>query len=187
MKERLKFYARSALTAFLTVMLLTYLSLGIQQYRDPLTRLEQATIATVPAQMQMPTRAPGALPATQARLDLVRHRMGATVEYVSMAPLHYGYVTYATRIIQINETLNADMRTQTLAHELAHLLQPPGFDKGDAEVWADSVAYLVVRAEDDRMMDSARYLAWHKGHLAVLTAYRKEILFAAALLRGEIE
>jgi hypothetical protein len=166
---------------------MTYLALGVQQMRDPLTKLGREIVATTPAQVTMPSGPPSALPLSQARLELAASRMGASVTYGPLGPGWYGATKHAERAITINETLNADMRTMTLAHELAHLLQPPGLDKGDEEMWADSVAYLVTRDESDRLLDSARYLAWWKGHANVLQVYRREILFAAALLRGEVE
>jgi hypothetical protein len=181
---------RAAAFIGVVTFLVTYLSLGLQQASDPLTRLAVRALTIVPAQIGMPKGPPSALPKTQARLDLAVRRLNATVEYTVLPENHYGSANHDSRLIVINEKLNADMRTATLAHELAHLIQPPGLNKyevGEREVWADSVAYLVIREEDDRLMDSASYLAWHKASLNILQVYRKEILFAASLLRGEVE
>jgi hypothetical protein len=152
---------------------------------DPFNRLESAILRVTPSQIELPHGPPSALPDTEARLEVAARLVGAKVSYVPMDNDNYGSTAMDTRVITINEKLNADVRTMTLAHELAHCLQPVTLEHGDAEMWAEGVAYLVLLPERDTLYESARYLAWHKAHLGILRVYRNEMLFAVQILRGQ--
>lgn len=177
----------ATVTVFVVSFFLMFNFLGTEQKLDPLVRLEQAALVAPPWQIGMPTTPPSALPITQKRLALAASRMGATITYGPLGPGWYGHTEMVSRAVTINETLNSDLRTTTLAHELAHMLQPYGLDHGDEEVWADSVAYLVLAGERDNLVPAAHYIGAFKTHLNVLQVYRREMLFAATFLRGEVE
>ena len=98
-----------------------------------------------------------------------------------------GYTDHARRLISVGSWLDAESRVATLAHELAHAsLHVPGDaigalygssaeHRGLAEIEAESVAYVVLRAHGiDRGLQSAAYLAgWAD---AVLAAEADSIL-----------
>jgi hypothetical protein len=181
MRRNVTFWTGALLVAY------SLLTFACRQPDDPLARLELVASRLTVAQIAMPGGPPSALPNTQRRLNIAALRLGAHVEYGPMDAGEYGRTVHDTRVITINEILNADTRTTTLAHELAHLLQPPGLQKGEAEVWVEGVAFLVVRPERDELFATAHYIAFYKMNLNVLRVYRREVLFAAAFLRGEIE
>jgi hypothetical protein len=88
------------------------------------------------------------------------------------------------RRIEIDPTLRATARFETLGHELGHFLQPRtlGVDS-EAEVFAEAVGFLVSRAfGHDTLYVSAKYLAKHKQGLHVLKDYEQEINHAATVL-----
>lgn len=105
----------------------------------------------------------------------------------SQAGLADGYTNHARRLISVGSWLNAEDRVGTLAHELAHAsLHVPGDaigalygssaeHRGLAEIEAESVAYVVLRAHGiDRGQQSAAYLTgWAD---AVLEAEADSIL-----------
>ncbi|MDQ0278778.1 antirestriction protein ArdC [Arthrobacter silviterrae] len=105
----------------------------------------------------------------------------------SQAGLADGFTDHARRLISVGSWLDLDDRVATLAHELAHAsLHVPGDaigalygnsaeHRGLAEIEAESVAYVVLRAHGiDRGPQSAAYLAnWAD---AVLEAEADSIL-----------
>lgn len=117
--------------------------------------------------------------ARQARYHLVLSE--------SQAGLADGYTDHFRRLISVGSWLDADDRIATLAHELAHAsLHVPGDaigalygssaeHRGLAEIEAESVAYVVLRAHGiDRGAQSAAYLSgWAD---AVLEAEADSIL-----------
>ena len=92
-----------------------------------------------------------------------------------------GFVVREARVIVLDSTLSPNAALQVLAHEAGHILQPEGLSKADAEVFADAVAYLVT---GDDVHVYGRYLAGSKQGLHVLKTYRREIEWAAKVLRG---
>jgi hypothetical protein len=105
----------------------------------------------------------------------------------SQAGLADGFTDHARRLISVGSWLDLDDRVATLAHELAHAsLHVPGDaigalygssaeHRGLAEIEAESVAYVVLRAHGiDRGPQSVAYLAnWAD---AVLEAEADSIL-----------
>lgn len=105
----------------------------------------------------------------------------------AQAGLADGYTSHTRRLISVGSWLDAEDRIATLAHELAHAsLHVPGDaigalygssaeHRGLAEIEAESVAYVVLRAHGiDRGPQSAAYLAgWAD---AVLAAEADSIL-----------
>ncbi|MDJ0314586.1 ArdC-like ssDNA-binding domain-containing protein [Arthrobacter sp. H35-D1] len=90
----------------------------------------------------------------------------------TQAGLADGYTDHSRRLISVGSWLDAEDRVATLAHELAHAsLHVPGDaigalygssseHRGLAEIEAESVAYVVLRAHGiDRDEQSAAYLA----------------------------
>jgi hypothetical protein len=85
------------------------------------------------------------------------------------------------RVISLDPTLSPNAAYQVLAHEAGHVLQPTGLSKQEAEVFADAVSMLVT---GDNVHVFSQYLAGSKSGLGVLRIYRKEIRWAATVLRG---
>lgn len=92
-----------------------------------------------------------------------------------------GYTIRQERLIVIDSSLSTNAKLEVLAHEAGHLLQPPGVEGDDGQVFADAVSFLVT-GRNSRTY--ARYLAGHKASLHVLKTYRREIKWAAKVLEG---
>lgn len=76
------------------------------------------------------------------------------------------------RQIVLEESLGPNARIAVLAHEMGHTLQPPFLDPGEAEVFAEAVAFLVCRRLNIDMFESAaNYIALHRGGLRALQRY----------------
>jgi hypothetical protein len=129
----------------------------------------------------------------QNRLLLAMIRLGLHFDRSGMHHLDQGAVGTLyphDRVIVLDNSFSIDARTEVLAHEIAHSLEPPRveFTHGEAEVFAMGVSYLVVRhvyCDEDCEFRYASYLAMHKTSLDVLTVYRSEIEFAATVIWGE--
>lgn len=123
---------------------------------------------------------------TYGRLVLAARRLNCTV--VTGGTSNAAEVNPETRFIKINANLGHDAQIMSLAHELAHVLEPSAIDedhRSEEEVFAEAVSYLVVSHERDETSSYAKYLVQHKHALHVLTVYRREIIFAANFIWGE--
>ncbi|MCU6479795.1 ArdC-like ssDNA-binding domain-containing protein [Arthrobacter sp. A2-55] len=143
----------------------------------------------------VPTSRPDELPLDPRAREQLWESLTAVVKQArynlvvsdSQAGLADGFTDHARRLISVGSWLNLDDRVATLAHELAHAsLHVPGDaigalygssaeHRGLAEIEAESVAYVVLRAHCiDRGPQSAAYLAnWAD---AVLEAEADSIL-----------
>jgi len=107
---------------------------------------------------------------------------GARVVYGS-AEGYSGITYWETRQIAIDERLSWNARFEVLAHEAGHVLQPQGLTQIEGEVFAEGVAYLVLRHYGhDRIELHAYYLAARKSGLDVLEHYATDIRHAARVL-----
>jgi hypothetical protein len=87
------------------------------------------------------------------------------------------------RSIVISESMEWNARMEVLAHEAGHVLQPNGLTQAEGEVFAEGVAYLVLRHYGhDRIELHAHYLAARKSGLYVLENYATDIKHAAGVL-----
>lgn len=126
--------------------------------------------------------------AAVARLEHVALLLKIPVTYTDVAD--FGIANYDLRTIVIEQTLTSCGRLETLAHELAHLNQPRGLTAPEAQVYADGVSYLVVRALGgyDPRDRYAAYLAYYKPSMRVFDVLRAEIESVTALLvRGGVD
>jgi hypothetical protein len=95
-----------------------------------------------------------------------------------------GVTDYFARAVVIRPDLSAAQTTKTLAHELGHVLlheptrRPPALTREQAEVEAESVAYVVTAAHG---LDSARYTipyvtGWSGGDLDLVARTAERVL-----------
>ena len=105
--------------------------------------------------------------------------LGWTVQYEPDSPYYYGITRFQNRSITINESLSWDGKFAILAHEGAHALQPARLTQEQSEIFAESVAALVV---GPRVRESARYLAGLKGDILTMGVYWQEIYRVAGIL-----
>lgn len=97
-----------------------------------------------------------------------------------------GMFVPAQRQISIDAGLSSVLRMQTLAHELAHVIQPPHLNHSESEVFAETVAAVVSRRFGvNTLPSSSRYLADHHMALRVAREYHADILWAANVLAGQ--
>lgn len=90
------------------------------------------------------------------------------------------------RVIFFNKKLSLDGQVHTIAHELGHVLQPPGLTEAQRELFAESVAYLTILPIKDEKERFARYMARYRPQArVVLTSYEREIRWAVRFLRME--
>lgn len=141
----------------------------------------------VPSQPESPRRADSCAQLWESLAAVARNARYNVVLSETQAGLADGYTDHARRLVRIGSWLDAEERVATLAHELAHAsLHVPGDaigalygnsaeHRGLAEIEAESVAYVVLRAHGiDRGVQSAAYLAgWAD---AVLEAEADSIL-----------
>lgn len=116
-------------------------------------------------------------------LELRLARLGWKVEYVSGLRDQgmYGLTQHASRLIRVDAGLSWNDRLSVLAHEGGHALQPGQLSPGQSEVFAESVAVLVVGG---RHREHARYLAMWRADLGAAAVYWREIYRVAAILQG---
>lgn len=113
---------------------------------------------------------------------LVEAALGVQVQTAGAPPGVAGISSREHRIIALDGTLSPNAKFQVLAHEAAHILQPPDMTKAEGEVFADAVSYLVT---GDDVAIFSRYLAGNKSGLHALKTYRREIRWAASVLSGK--
>lgn len=158
----------------------------------PLERLE-AVARLTPAQF-----GDYAVPPTDDRMKgefialkrLSEGYLGVVVEEVDLShgggPVGMATLSEGTRQILLDKNMGFTAKFETLGHEAGHWLQPWEIHAGgDAEVFAESVGYLVSRAAGhNSLAASGKYLAKHKASLRVLRDYAFEIHYAAFVLSG---
>src|SRR5262245_45155341 len=83
-----------------------------------------ATIPYIEAGYEPPTTATHAIALSDVFTNVAR--MGVTIIYLDEADPAFGRADRAARRIGLHPTLGLDARLEVLAHEAAHLLQPPG-------------------------------------------------------------
>ncbi|MCY0903621.1 ArdC-like ssDNA-binding domain-containing protein [Arthrobacter sp. H14-L1] len=144
-------------------------------------------LVPVPGQPEVPLQADSCKQLWKSLTGTARNARYNLVVSETQVGLADGYTDHARRLISVGSWLDAEERVATLAHELAHAsLHVPGDSvgalygsssehRGLAEIEAESVAYVVLRAHGiDRGRQSAAYLAgWAD---AVLEAEADSIL-----------
>lgn len=144
-------------------------------------------LVPVAGQPEVPVQADSCSQLWEALTGVARNAHYNIVVSETQAGLTDGYTDHGRRLISVGSWLDAEDRVATLAHELAHAsLHVPGDaigalygssaeHRGLAEIEAESVAYVVLRAHGiDRGEQSAAYLAgWAD---AVLEAEADSIL-----------
>lgn len=113
-------------------------------------------------------------------------QLGITITYTTEGlDEAAGMSNSQTRQIRIDASQHWTARFETLAHEIAHLMQPRFSTRAENEVWAETVGYLVAEHDGDHgaLRRSSHYLVAFKDVLpSVLSNYRQELLRAAAFL-----
>lgn len=174
---------------FLLVMVLVMADSVPMRNTDPLVKLKTLALATPLSDTGYypTTLPPHTYDETARRLKLAAFRLNLKVDFGTLDEGVLGEIKYWDREIHIASYLDDDARTQTLAHELAHALEPASMrdDPKESEVWAESVAYLILRKEHDDPYTHARYIARFKTHLSVLDVYRREMEYAVSALVGD--
>lgn len=93
----------------------------------------------------------------------------------------YGLTSYHQHTIFIDDSLSWSARYDVMVHEGAHTLQSPWYGKGQEEVFAESVAYLVGH---ENLGTHSRYLSGFKGDFMFMLMFESNKIYAAAdLLR----
>lgn len=144
-------------------------------------------LVPIAGQLEVPSQADSCTQLWESLTGVARNARYNIVVSEMQAGLADGYTDHGRRLISVGSWLDAEDRVATLAHELAHAsLHVPGDaigalygssaeHRGLAEIEAESVAYVVLRAHGiDRGEQSAAYLAgWAD---AVLEAEADSIL-----------
>lgn len=144
-------------------------------------------LVPIAGQLEVPPQEDSCTQLWESLTGVVRNARYNIVVSEMQAGLADGYTDHGRRLISVGSWLDAKDRVATLAHELAHAsLHVPGDaigalygssseHRGLAEIEAESVAYVVLRAHGlDRGAQSAAYLAgWAD---AVLEAEADSIL-----------
>ena len=101
-----------------------------------------------------------------------------------------GYTNHRERVVAVHDTLAAAQATKTLAHELGHCLlhapvaAPDGLTREQAEVEAESVAYVVTTAAGlDCTNYTVPYVAgWAGGDLELVRRSAERVLGCASTI-----
>ncbi len=158
---------------------------------DPLEELYTMTMAVPPYDVGFHPVGADTLEMTDRRLALAMSRLMISWSYEAAPSDNVGtlYVVQGGRVIEIATGYDKDTQRLIIAHELGHALQPKlGAleDYGEGEVFAEGVAFLVVRRETREYdMYFADYLGVYKDNLDTLRNYRDEIIAAARFISGE--
>jgi hypothetical protein len=136
--------------------------------------------------------------AALSRLETVaRYVLGFKLDYVEELAAetgNYGQTMRgwhpdgsAVRATQITAELQTNARAHILAHEIGHMLQPPGLMKGpESEVFAETVAFLVMeRLGLHTLNESAAYLSQYKASLGVIDVHRRDLEWAVTVIAGD--
>lgn len=110
---------------------------------------------------------------------------GVTVGEAAMQP--FGTTDTVNRVIILRQGMPINAQFETLAHEAAHLFQPPSIEiRSHAEVFAEEVAVRVTAfyGHKDYKHASARYIALYKPGLSVLPDLEVDIAYATKALTG---
>ncbi|MEV8143808.1 ArdC-like ssDNA-binding domain-containing protein [Specibacter sp. NPDC078709] len=144
-------------------------------------------LVPIAGQLEVPSQPDSCTQLWESLTGVARNARYNIVVSEMQAGLADGYTDHGRRLISVGSWLDAEDRVATLAHELAHAsLHVPGDaigalygssaeHRGLAEIEAESVAYVVLRAHGiDRGVQSAAYLSgWAD---AVLEAESHSIL-----------
>jgi len=101
----------------------------------------------------------------------------------------YGLADLRRGVILIREGLPVNARFEVLAHEAAHLFQPPALeDSSTAQVFAELVAVGIAKHYGyARYLEiSARYLAMHKHAFGGAKYLERDIAYAVKALTGQV-
>lgn len=117
---------------------------------------------------------------------------GYTLGYTDLAPAN-GRTDFLDRTVLLHEGLPAAQRAKTLAHELAHVRlhapghRPEGLSRAQAEVEAESVAYIVTAAHGLASEDyTVPYVTnWAGGNRELLTATATRVLGCARTILAD--
>lgn len=119
--------------------------------------------------------------------DFVTRLFGVQViEAIPPNDREAGAADLSQRLILINATMPFDAKFETLAHEAAHLLQPPNLTSAEAQAWADTVAHYVCREWGlKNEAATVAYLALFKSAVfAIQTQYEVDLNWAVSVLSG---
>lgn len=129
-------------------------------------------LVPIPSKLEVPLEAGSYSPLWESLTAVARKARYNIVLSEAQEGLADGYTEHARRLISVGSWLDPEERIATLAHELAHAsLHVPGDaigalygssteHRGLAEIEAESVAYVVLRAHGiDRGPQSTAYLA----------------------------
>ena len=177
----------------LTLVLALVMSVGCsaRAYNVVDQTLHQASrgLATDTRYVETPGGSQEALDVLQARAEW----LGVDVQYLPgedagmMGATGLSWHDAEGRHARVTSTLSINGRLEVLAHELAHLFQPPALSKAEAEVFAEVVSLLVCRAYGvDTSAATAKYLQAHKSHFDIPYVYRREVNYAVHLLTANI-
>jgi len=100
----------------------------------------------------------------------------------------FGLADLRRGVILIREGLPINARFEVLAHEAAHLFQPPALeDSSTAQVFAELVAVEIAKfyGHDGYVDISARYLAMHKHAFASVKYLERDVAYAVKVLTGQ--
>lgn len=173
-------------TLSLTLILAALLSTACAHPLSSLKRgMEHRNAYT--AKYEPPTFETDACRAGVKHLEAMAVRLQIEVGYGSL-PEELGAASRMTRVVMVHEGLNACGRLEVLSHELAHISQPNALGQIDAQVFAESVSYLVTRRlggydPKDRFL---AYLGVLKLSSRVTVLYRDEIQAVVNLLTGPV-
>ena len=115
----------------------------------------------------------------RAELDFLVARtaaLGFELRWEALPHQYRGRSNDALHVVILDAALGVDDAAYTLAHELAHLLQPPRLTEPESETFAELTAYGVMRGFGyDTTVFTARYLAYWKSGLPAARTYRVDV------------
>jgi hypothetical protein len=154
-------------------------------FEHPLDQLEREVRATAYHQAFYAEPKTNGMAGGLEQLEYAATLVGVHVAYVPLAKLNgsLGVSHRTQRVIAIADNLAADAKFETLAHELAHVLQPDRLlGHAEGEVWAEAVSYLVGLRYGYENRNAHLYIANWKQALHILQIYRQEIIWTASVI-----
>lgn len=132
---------------------------------------------------------PGGDSATLMFLEQRARWLGVTVTFVPKGHQDLGgamglsYMRGPEKHVVVDNTLSVNGRLEVLAHELAHLFQPPLEVRSEGQVFAELVSVEVCRRLGvDTSAAAVLYLQNFKSALRVAQVYRAEIAYVSDML-----